>query len=223
MITDIIVRPIEKYEAEPWILKKHYAKRMCQIQYAFGAFYGSEMKGIVTYGLPASQQLCKGVCGEDWASSVLELNRLCCCTIKDLASKIVGKSLSLLPKPTIVVSYADSAQGHVGYVYQATNFIYTGLSVRHLDWTIEGFDGMHGRSIARMAGGKGKDFLKEKYKEKFQEIERPRKHRYIYFVGYKSQIKKLRSCLKYPIMDYPKGDSRRYDASNQITTQTSFF
>jgi hypothetical protein len=223
MTTDIIVRQIEKYEAQPWILKKHYAKRMCQIQYAFGAFRGSEMVGIVTYGLPASPPLCKGICGEEWASNVIELNRLCCYTIKDLASKLVGRSLKLLPKPTIVVSYADSSQGHVGYVYQATNFIYTGLSVRHLDWTIEGLECIHGRSTARMAGGKGKEFLKEKYGEKFKEIERPRKHRYIYFVGSKSQIKKLRSCLKYPVMDYPKGNSRRYDASNQITTQTSFF
>ena len=31
-------------------------------------------------------------------------------------------------KPKIVVSYADTSKGHVGYVYQATNFIYTGMS-----------------------------------------------------------------------------------------------
>ena len=47
---------------------------------------------------------------------------------------LVGRSLRLLPKPSVVVSYADTAQGHVGYVYQAANFIYTGLSAKRTDW-----------------------------------------------------------------------------------------
>ena len=58
------VLPIKPFEAEPWILKKHYAKRMPQIIYAFG-LYDTRLVGIVTYGLPASPFLCMGVCGPE--------------------------------------------------------------------------------------------------------------------------------------------------------------
>lgn len=34
----------------------------------------------------------------------------------------------------ILVSYADSAQGHHGYIYQATNWIYTGISAKRTEW-----------------------------------------------------------------------------------------
>ena len=39
----------------------------------------------------------------------------------------VSKCLKLLPRPMIIVSYSDTRQGHNGYIYQATNWIYTGL------------------------------------------------------------------------------------------------
>ena len=42
-------------------------------------------------------------------------------------------SLNLLPKPQAIVSYADTSQGHHGYIYQATNWIYTGLSAKRTE------------------------------------------------------------------------------------------
>jgi hypothetical protein len=208
MKTEIEVRPIPASEAHPWILKKHYQKRLCMIIHAFGAYRGTDIIGVVTYGLPASPHLCRGICGEEWANNVLELNRLCCENSKDIASTLVGRSLRLLPKPTIVVSYADTKQGHVGYVYQATNWIYTGLSAKRMDAIKVGEENKHSR------GKWGDDYIK---------VERSRKHRYLYFVCSKTQKKKFLSSLKYEILPYPKGESKRYDASNQIDTQTSFF
>jgi hypothetical protein len=117
----IIVRQISTKEAEPWILNRHYAKRMPSVSFAFGAFRESELVGIVTYGTPASAPLRSGVCGLEWKGRVLELNRLCCENEKNLASIIVSRSLGLLPTPRVVVSYADTAQQHIGYVYQAAN------------------------------------------------------------------------------------------------------
>jgi len=204
----IEVRPIPSSEAEPWILKKHYQKRLCMIVHAFGAYRGVDLIGVVTYGVPASPHLCRGICGEEWANNVLELNRLCCENSKDVASTLVGRSLRMLPKPTIVVSYADTKQGHVGYVYQATNWIYTGLSAKRLDAVKVGEENKHSRG---------------KWGEGFITVERSRKHRYIYFVCSKSQKKKMNRLLRYSPAPYPKGESARYDASAQISTQTSFF
>jgi hypothetical protein len=222
---NIVVRRVDPSDVHPWLLNKHYAKRLCPISHAFASFEGQNMIGVVTYGTPVSSTLKDGVCGIDYAGCVLELNRLCCESRKNLASFIVGRSLSMLPRPSVVVSYADTGQGHVGFVYQATNFIYTGLSAAFKDPMVKGMEHKHHTTIGDE--GRGHDsrieFLRQKYgAENVYYVERDRKHRYVYFVGSKTDKKKLRSALTYPVQDYPKGETRRYDASAGAAGQTYF-
>ena len=114
-----------------WLLNKHYAERVPQITHSFGCFVDGILQGVITYGIPPSPSLCMGVCGEQWKDNVYELNRLAMVDEhdKDLGSYFVANSMKLMPKPSIIVSYADTSMGHVGYVYPATNFIYTGLQI----------------------------------------------------------------------------------------------
>ena len=223
-MNNISVVPIPAIDALPLLLNRHYAKRTCPISYAFGAYSGSNLVGIVTYGTPASSPLRNGVCGPEWASIVLELNRLCCENSKNIASAIVGRSLRLLPKPSVVVSFADTAQGHVGYVYQATNFIYTGLSAKRTDWKIKGREHLHGATVADESRGQKKraEWMRKKYGDDFYLADRARKHRYIYFCGNKKQRKLLLGALRYPVGPYPKGKSMRYDTSKELETQMAF-
>jgi len=80
--------------------------------YAFGLYDESQLIGVVTYGIPASPSLCMGICGKEWSDKVLELNRLCLQdNSKNQSSFLVANSIKLLPKPTIVVSYADTRSG----------------------------------------------------------------------------------------------------------------
>ena len=65
------VLPINTFEVEPWLLEKHYAKRMCPISFAFGLYDDEKLIGVVTYGVPASPFLCMGVCGIDNKDKVL--------------------------------------------------------------------------------------------------------------------------------------------------------
>ena len=219
------VLPINSFEVEPWLLQKHYAKRMCPISYAFGLYNTEKLIGIVTYGVPASSMLRRGLCGEQWEENVIELNRLCCNSEKNLASILVGRSLQMLPKPMIVVSYADTEQGHVGYVYQATNFIYTGLSFKKKDWAIKGMEHLHGVTIADMSRGQENraNWMREKFGDDFYLKDRAQKHRYVFFVGNKTQRKTMLSNLMYQVEPYPKGDSKRYDAGGEVQTQTLLF
>src|SRR5690606_38056970 len=127
----------------------HYAKRVPSISYAFGLFLNNELVGVVTYGTPPSAPLRRGICGDDYKSMVLELNRLCLLyNRKNEASMLVGASLRKLPRPRIVVSFADTNQEHVGYVYQACNFVYCGLSAKRTDWKVKGKEHLHGQTIA---------------------------------------------------------------------------
>lgn len=215
------VTAIPTKEAIPWLMKKHYAKRKCPVSHAFGAWRGSVMVGVVTYGTPVSATLRAGICGVEWSSCVLELNRLCCENTKNVASRLVGRSLRMLPKPCIVVSYADTDQGHIGYVYQATNFIYTGLSAKRTDWKIEGREHLHGATVADESRGMEhrSEWMREKYGDAFYLKDRPRKHRYVYFCGNNKQRAAMMSSLKYSIKPYPKGATARYDSSATIETQ----
>ena len=147
------VRPIKNQDAWSWCLDVHYAKRIPSISYAFGLF-NPDLVGVVTYGTPSSSPLRAGICGDDYADKVLELNRLCVSEVKNGASMLVGRSLKMLPD-AVVVSYADTKQGHVGYVYQATNFLYTGLSAKRTDWKVKGQEGLHGQTIVEGCGIKG--------------------------------------------------------------------
>ena len=224
-MNEITVTAIASKETKPWLLHRHYARRMCPISYAFGAYLEGKLVGIVTYGTPASSPLRTGVCGIEWADKVLELNRLCCDNNRNIASQLVGRSLRLLPKPSVVVSYADTAQGHVGYVYQATNFLYTGLSAKRTDWRVRGKEHLHGATIADESRGQPNraQWMRDKYGDDFYLQDRPRKHRYVYACGSKSERKQILKALQYKVEPYPKGKSQRYDISNNIETQSALF
>jgi len=194
------VQPISYADTKDLILNVHYAKRMPSISYAYGLFLNGEMVGCITYGSPASPRVCDGLCGKEYAKIVLELNRLVLRNNKkNEASFLVGKSLKLLPKPKIIISYADTAQKHVGVVYQATNFSYVGLSAKRSDRIfIDGTAQKHGRHVISTDV---KDI-----KERTLIVPRPRKHRYVFFVGSKSQKRLAFKALKYTPQDYPKGE-----------------
>jgi hypothetical protein len=70
------VLPIKPEESYPWILQKHYAKRIPQISYAFGLYEENQLMGVVTYGMPASPFLCIGVCGPEYRDVVIELKQI---------------------------------------------------------------------------------------------------------------------------------------------------
>jgi hypothetical protein len=212
-----IVKPIESWECKDWVLNKHYAKRLCSISYSFGLFnLDNILIGICTFGSPPSRSLCIGVCGIENAYKVNELNRLCVNDglEKNVLSFFVSNCLKQLPNDLIIVSYADTSQGHNGYIYQATNWIYTGLSAKRTERYDLNNPNKHSKSVVENKNNNYKELAVRN---------RPQKHRYIFFTGTKTQVKKLKSQLKYAKKDYPKGDNKRYDSSYITTIQSKLF
>jgi hypothetical protein len=204
------VEPINYQDCLPFILDIHYARRVPSISWAFGLFKKGDnphdlfrigpLVGIVSFGTPSSPSLCEGICGVEHKENVIELNRLVLRdNLKNEASFLVSRSLKLLPKPKIVVSYADTAQDHAGIIYQATNFLFTGTTRPRTD--IAGKDGKHSRHHLG---------------DNTNRINRSAKHRYIYFLGNKREKKELKQALRYQIKDsYPK---ESIDTQSPITT-----
>lgn len=192
----IEVLEINSKDCLDFILNKHYAQRKPSISFAFGLYIKGGLCGILTIGKPASNSLCEGVCGKEYKQYVYELNRLCVVEglEKNTLSFFVGKVLKLLrDKKIILISYADEGMNHHGYIYQATNWIYTGKTAKRTDKYTP--NNKHSRH----------------YTDEFNHLRKFRssKFRYLYIPNKKFKKIVLKE-LKYPILNYPKGENKRY-------------
>jgi hypothetical protein len=189
---------LEYKQAVDFLLPKHYSGRIPNIKYAFGWIVEKEIVAVCTFGKPASNSLCEGICGKEFSKNVYELNRLC--RIDDFKSPIssfVGACLRKLKcEHLIIVSYSDTDMNHHGYIYQACNFIYTGITKQRTDKYTEG--NKHSRHY---------DNSEQKGIRKI----RSAKHRYVFFCSNdKREKKSWQESLNYPVLPYPKGDNSTY-------------
>ena len=108
------------------VVEHHYLHRRPHLAHCFGLFSDEQLVGVCVFGCPASRQVQSGACPDD-PDCVIELNRLWVSDDQpaNTASWFVSRCLRAMP-PRIVVSYADTAAGHDGYVYRALNFHYAG-------------------------------------------------------------------------------------------------
>jgi hypothetical protein len=124
--TQYAVGELDKQTANELVVRHHYLHRKPQTSHAFGLFSHGEVVGAVTFGPPASRHLQMSACPSE-PDSVSELNRLWVADEcpRNSESFFVAHALKLLP-PLVVVSYADTAWGHFGYIYRALGFRYAG-------------------------------------------------------------------------------------------------
>lgn len=197
------MKAIDYKEAINFLLPLHYSGRRPSISFSFGYYESEILKAVCTFGKPASNSLCIGICGKEYSDKVFELNRLCVNgKIEIQLSKFVSWCLNeLKAKDLILVSYADTQMNHNGYIYQATNWIYTGQTKSRTDKYVD--CGKHSRHY---------DNENQNGLRKF----RSSKHRYIYFCGSKTKKKEYMKALKYKIELYPKGENKRYILGNFI-------
>ena len=219
------VYPIPKDQTYDWLLKKHYAKRIPSISYAFGLYDGgNDLQGVCTFGTPARMlNNGYGCFGGEISVDTYELNRL---VVNDALpsnclSYFVGKCLNYINKPCCIVSYADGNNGHHGYIYQATNWIYTGITTMEKIYIDRNTgETIHPRTVVSLFGSREESSLPE-HIEISKEISG--KHRYFKFLGDKAKVREMKKFFKYSILPYPKGKNQRYDASYKPDIQQVLF
>lgn len=213
------ILPTTLRSALPLLIDTHYAGRTPSVSYCFGLYIEDRLEGVVTFGTPPSSTLRSGICGEKWSNSVLELSRLVFKNnYKNSGSYLISRAIKQLPSPSVIVSFADIEQKHIGFVYQATNFFYCGLSANRTDWAVRGKEHLHGQTIADEFRGVSNrsTAMREKYGEDFYLKPRSRKHRYIFFIGNKKEKKSMLKDLRYGIFDYPKPNTYKKGTKNEI-------
>jgi hypothetical protein len=207
---EIEIRPATRLDLKPFIISRHYAGRFPSVSFAYGLFMGEICEGVVSFGTPSSSPLRTGICGPEYAQHVLELNRLVLrSNVKNHCSQLVSGAIKRMSGDWIIISFADTSQGHVGTVYQASNFIYCGLSEKRTDWKIRGMEHLHGQTVADEFRGKENraQLMREKYGDDFYLAPRPLKHRYVKIIGSRKFRKDALSALRYPQAPYPKREN----------------
>ena len=120
----------------------------------------------------------------------------------------------MLPREIkFIVSFSDEKQGHYGYIYQATNFLYLGKNGGgKMLVTSDGVE-KHPRllGIYRMRHPEYKEYTNDELMNLlgYKYIEGGKKHRYVYF-----RDKKLQKRLSLDVHPYPKKEEQ-YE--NQLT------
>jgi hypothetical protein len=188
----------------------HYAHRVPSIVLAVGMYVDDTLAGVCCYGTGASPRA-MAVCGIQNAPYTLELNRL---FIHEWAGKnseswLIGQSFKwitqTLPKIKTLISFADTGESHLGTIYQATNWLYTGLSFKGGTSSKILIDGHEytSKTFFGRYGTQSKSVIREHHPDAVFETT-SLKHRYIMLLGDKRQKRALLAKLKYPVLPYPK-------------------
>ncbi len=198
----IRVQPIPFVAAKQIIIKHHYLHSLPGgTKLAFGVVMCGKLLGAITFGAGPynSFRLVRDAKQNDcltltrlWLSDQLPANS---------ESRVIGILLRAIKKNTevkLLVSYADPSQGHLGIIYQATGWIYTGLSEAMPMFDLGDGKIRHSRSLSHAYGSHSKKFF-ESSGVKIKVLPQPRKHRYLYFLD-----KSYRNKLTVPSLPYPK-------------------
>ena len=63
-------KTISYKEAIGFLLPRHYSGRKPSITFSFGYLENNELKAVCTFGKPASNSLCVGVCGKEYSEKL---------------------------------------------------------------------------------------------------------------------------------------------------------
>lgn len=180
----------------------HYSGSVPTVSYGFNMFNSEgQWCGVVCFGpgacprAGASFGLCQG--------EVLELVRVALNGKQETTSQCVALAMNELhrrnPLVKIVVSYADMDQGHVGTIYQATNWIYLGsVNVGDRGAFLINGKKVHPKTCHSRGWRQSLPWLRENIDPEAQEIRTKGKHKYIHCFDKKLRKKWIKFAKPYP-------------------------
>ncbi len=209
-VKDMFVASVSQRETDEFCHRYHYTERSGATNWRWGLWHQATLYGVIGYNWP-TRSLCESVFGPDHHQHVWHMGRLAMAeeSPRNSESRLIAGSLDRIqrehPEVWAVVTYADTTQKHVGYVYQATNALYTGMA--GMSYQLRMADGSM-RSTYGTFDGVNRQLTPEEVRERgwTREPAKP-KHRYIYILGNKRERRDRRALLKWPVVDaYPKAE-----------------
>jgi hypothetical protein len=146
-----------------------------------GVWEDGRFIGVVIYGVGATPELCKPYKLAN--TEVCELVRVALSNHKTAVSRILSVSLKILkrdmPGIRLVVSFADTNQGHHGGIYQASGWIYNGDSIGRSIVTNGVAEHPRTLGLRYGVGGQSLPWLKKNVDPNAKIVDAPPKHRYL--------------------------------------------
>lgn len=175
---DYATHEAAKYACEHW----HYSKCLPPSKTVkIGVWEDERFVGVVVFGVGATASLVRQYGLKP--TEGCELVRIALRQHKHFVSEIMAQAIKYLresnPGLRLIVSFADPEQGHIGAIYQATNWIYTGQSQASEEFIVNGVR-YHGRTLRH---GKPANMTTKEYAKKLDPnstvIMGSSKHRYL--------------------------------------------
>lgn len=185
------------------ILNWHYSKAVPSVAVGYSVFNATgDWCGVVCYGHGATTNIAAPFGMQQ--GQVVELVRVALNGKQEATSQAVATSLRLLRKDAplvqVVVSFADTEQGHVGTIYQASNWVCIGHSSIDRKYIVNGQQ-YHPRTLGSLygKGGQSLPWLRANVDPNATSYQTAGKPKYIYPLT--KSARKLAETLRKP---YPK-------------------
>ncbi len=125
-----VVKQVSISEVKPTIETYEWMGCLAAVNwYSYALFFENYLAGAVVYGPDYAENL--GVWDKyNFTGKIILLSRGCCTHWAPpyCASKLISKSMKLLPKKyEVITAVVDALANEVGTVYQAANFFYVGV------------------------------------------------------------------------------------------------
>lgn len=183
-------------------LNFHYAKTVPSSSYAYNVYNDDIWCGCIIYGGGANHYIAAPFGMKN--GEVFELVRVALNGKQTCTSECVAASLRQIhkdaPQLKIIVSYADADQEHYGIIYQATNWIYLGLTDKGDTpaFIVHG-KRMHRKTCHSRGWIQNEQWLREHVDPKAKALVTKGKRKYIFVFD-----KKLRKEWQKKSLPYPK-------------------
>jgi hypothetical protein len=184
------------YACKNW----HYSKAIpCGKLVKIGAWEDDHFIGCVIFSRGSNNNIGKAYDLE--CSEVCELTRVAMRKHQTPVTQILSKAIALLKKINpgikLIISYADCAQGHVGKIYQANNWIYEGKTIPSRRIVIKGVV-KHLRSVSALYNTSSIAWLKEHVDPNAKLIKDIGKHKYLMPLDKKMRKQIIKLSKPYP-------------------------
>ena len=184
------------------VMRWHYSRAMPAAKLVrVGVWEDKRFVGVVLYGSGANRHIARpfGLKG----TQVCELVRVALAPGREHpTSRCLGISLRMIrrqsPGLKLIVSYADTKEGHLGTIYQATNWIYLGGSTQPY-LKIKG-QIVHPRTVYEWYGPGGQkiDWLRANIDPNAERVDMPAKLKYVYCFDKALRAELLKQAKPYP-------------------------
>lgn len=129
-LNELQIEEISAKAARGYIAAFHYSHTFPDSsRFIFGLYYKNILCGVCVFGMGCGKNQYTSVYSSIKNGEYIELTRLWVedSLRKNTESWFISRCIKMLPNEIkIIVSFSDEKRNHIGYIYQATNFLYLG-------------------------------------------------------------------------------------------------